>query len=106
MPKQARSVATALVLLSTVAARGEDAKNACSEAAIADFKARLALMQRESPVLPVESTIAVRRLEEEFCLRFVGCTHSDRNSVQFRASFESCLHDEAMEKYETEERKI
>jgi hypothetical protein len=98
-------VTTAFVLLSTVAGRGNDVKNACGEAAITDFRARLALMQQESPVLPIESTIAVRRLEEEFCLRFVRCVHSDPNSFQFRASFESRLHDEAMEKYEAGERK-
>ena len=105
MTKQAGTIAAAVVLLSTVAARGDEAKNACGEAAIRDFKARLAVMQQESPVLPVESTIALRRLEEEFCLRFVHCAHSDPNSFPFRASFESCLHDEAMEKFETEERK-
>jgi hypothetical protein len=49
------------------AAPTADAKSACSEAAIMDFKARLAAMQQESSVLPVESTIAVRRLEEDFC---------------------------------------
>jgi hypothetical protein len=93
------------VLASTVAAPTADAKSACSEAAIMDFKARLSAMQQESSVLPVESTIAVRRLEEDFCLRFVRCIHSDPNSFQFRASFESCLHDEAMEKFEGEERR-
>ena len=79
---------TAFVLLSTVAARGDDVKNACGEAAITDFRARLALMQQESPVLAVESTIAVRRREEDFCLRFVRCVYSDPNSFQFRARFE------------------
>jgi hypothetical protein len=97
--------AMAIVLASTVAATGGDAQSACGEAAINDFRARLAIMQQESPVLPVESTIAVRRLEEEFCLHFVRCTHSDSNSFPFRASFESCLHDEAMEKFEGEGRK-
>jgi hypothetical protein len=81
-------MAAAAVLLSTVAAHSDDAKNACGEAAIADFRARLMLIQQESPVLPVEATIAVRRLEEEFCLRFVRCAHSDPNSFRFRASFE------------------
>jgi hypothetical protein len=76
---QTRAIAAAVVLLSTVAARSADAKNACGEAAIADFRARLALMQQESPVLPVEATIAVRRLEEEFCLRFVRCDRAKRN---------------------------
>jgi hypothetical protein len=93
------------VLASAVAAHFADAKSACNEAAIMDFKGRLAAMQQESPVPPVESTIAVRRLEEDFCLRFVRCEHSDPNSFQFRASFESCLHDEAMEKFEGGERK-
>jgi hypothetical protein len=93
------------IVLSTVAAPSAGAKSECGEAAIMDFKARLAAMEQESPVLPVESTIAVRRLEEDFCLRFVRCEHSDPNSFQFRASFESCLHDEAMEKFEGGERK-
>ena len=80
-------MAAAVVLLSTVAARSDDAKNACGEAAIADFRARLVLMQQESPVLPVEATIAVRRLEEEFCLRFVRCAHSDPNSFRIQGEF-------------------
>jgi hypothetical protein len=74
-------------------------------AAIMDFKGRLAAVQQESPVPPVESTIAVRRLEEDFCLRFVRYVLGDPNSFQFRASFESCLHEEAMEKFEGEDRK-
>jgi hypothetical protein len=93
------------VLASTVAAPTADAKSACGEAAIMDFKGRLAAIQQESPVPPVESTIAVRRLEEDFCLRFVRCVLSDPNGFQFRASFESCLHEEAMEKFEGEDRK-
>ena len=51
------------------------------------FNSLLVLIQQESPVLPVEATIAVRRLEEEFCLRFVRCAHNDPNSFRFRASF-------------------
>jgi hypothetical protein len=98
-------LALVIVLVSKVVAFGADAKSACGDAAISDFRTRLAAMQEESPVLPVESMIAVRRLEEQFCLRFVRCTHSDPNTIQFRASFESCLHDEAMEKFEGEVRK-
>jgi hypothetical protein len=103
--RQGRAIAVLAILLSNVAARADEPKNACHEGAIADFKRRLDLIQQQSPVLSVDATIAVRRLEEEFCVRFVRCTFNDRESVRFRANFESCLHDEAMEKFETDERK-
>jgi hypothetical protein len=48
----------------------------------------------------VDSQIAIRRLEEEFCLRFIHCILDDQNTLNFTAAFNSCLEDEALEKYD------
>jgi hypothetical protein len=71
-------------------------------AAMTDYtKANLALMQQGSPAMSVEATtIAQRRLEEEFCLRFVRCVLDDENSLRFTSAFDTCLRDEALEKYD------
>jgi hypothetical protein len=100
-----RAIAILALLLLSVSAQADEPKRSCREAAIKDLKSRLDLMQQQSSVLSVEATIAVRRLEEEFCVRLVGCSFKDPESIRFRADFESCLHDEAMEKFETEDRK-
>ena len=56
-------------------------------------------MQQDSPAMSVEATIAHRRLEEEFSLRFVRCVLDDENSLRFTSAFDTCLRDEALEKY-------
>jgi hypothetical protein len=70
--RQGLAIGILAVLLSNVAARADEPKNACREGAIADFKSRLDLIQQQSPVLSVDAMIAVRRLEEEFCVRLVN----------------------------------
>jgi hypothetical protein len=103
--KHGRPIALLFAFLSAVPARADKQDKSCSEAAINDFKSRFERIQQRSSVLSIEDTIAVRRLEEQFCVRLVGCTFKDQGSVRFRANFESCLHDEAMEKFETDDRK-
>ena len=69
-------------------------------AAMTDYKkANFALMQEGMPLMSVEETIAQRRLQEQFCLRIVRCAFTDQSSPQFMAAFDSCLSDEALEKY-------
>ena len=66
-----------------------------------DFtKANLALMQTGTPLMSVETTIAQRRLEEQYCLRLTRCFLSDETSTVFAVEFDSCLSDEALEKYD------
>jgi hypothetical protein len=97
----AKSMAAAILLLSIVAARGDESQNACGTAAMTEYnRANLALLQQGTPLMSVEATIAQRRLEEDFCLRFVRCVLSDPNSLQFRSAFDTCLRDEALEKYD------
>ena len=50
--------------------------------------------------MSLDATIAQRRLQEEYCLRFVRCSLDDPNSAIFRVQFDSCLKYEALEKYE------
>ena len=78
----------------------ERAEDACVTATMSDYrKANNALVQTGT-VMSVETTIAQRRLQEEYCLRFVRCSLDDPNSVIFRVQFNSCLKDEALEKYD------
>jgi hypothetical protein len=103
----AKSMAAAILLFSIGAANGNEPQNACGVAAMTDYtKANLALMQQSSPALSVEATIAQRRLEEEFCLRFVRCVLDDENSLRFTSAFDTCLRDEALEKYDAVGRDI
>jgi hypothetical protein len=72
----------------------------CSTAAMTDYvKVNDALVQQTATVMSVEATIAQRRLQEEYCLRFVRCSLDDQNSAMFQVQFDSCLKDEALEKY-------
>ncbi len=83
-----------------------DAQKSCGVAAATEYnKANLALLQQGALLLSVEATIAQRRLQEQFCLRFVQCVLSDQTSLEFMAAFDHCLEDEALEKYEAEPRK-
>src|SRR4029077_18594647 len=97
-------MAITLSALATPAMAESDSKKeqteACSTAAMTDYgKANDALAQQTATVMSVEATIAQRRLQEEYCLRFVRCSLDDQNSAIFRVQFDSCLKDEALEKY-------
>ena len=79
----------------------DDAKMACGVAAKTDYlKEDLALMKQEAPIMSVEATIAQRRLEEQYCLRLTRCFLSDETSLQFKGAFQSCIHDEDLEKHD------
>jgi hypothetical protein len=79
----------------------DEAQKTCGVAAMADYaRENLALMHQETLLMPVEATIAQRRLEEQYCLRFVRCVLNDESTPQFAAAFDSCLSDEALEKYD------
>jgi hypothetical protein len=81
------------------------AEGACGVAAMTEYlKANLALMQQGSPLMSVEAIIAQRRLQEQYCLRFVRCVVSDQTSLRYITAFDSCLRDEALEKYDAEPR--
>ena len=99
-------MAIALLALATPARAESDSKkdraeDACTAAAMSDYvKANNALVQQTATVMSVETTIAQRRLQEEYCLRFVRCSLDDPHSATFRVQFDSCLKDEALDKYE------
>ena len=79
----------------------ERVEDACVTAAMTDYvKANDALVQQTATVMSVDATIAQRRLQEEYCLRFVRCSLDNPNSAIFRVQFDSCPKDEALEKYE------
>jgi hypothetical protein len=73
----------------------------CGVAAMTEYnKADLALMQRGTPSMSVDDLIAQRRLQEDFCLKFIRCVLSDEKSPRFSIAFDNCLRDEALEKYD------
>src|SRR6516165_8759139 len=95
-------MAITLSALATPAMAESDSKKErtedCATAVMTDYaKANDAL--GPATVMSVEAAIAQRRLQEEYCLRFVRCSLDDQNSAIFRVQFDSCLKDEALEKY-------
>jgi hypothetical protein len=100
-----KTITMAMLLFSTIAARGDEKESACRDATITDYNtANLALMQKGTPAMPFEATIAQRRLEEEFCSYLVRCALTDPSSLQFKSAFDSCLRNEALKKYDAVER--
>jgi hypothetical protein len=104
--KQVGAAILALAIIVSAHAQGapqppRGPQNACELAAFNDYiKENNTLLQAAVPIMSVEATIAQRRLEEQFCARFVQCGIADTSSVPFRAIFAACLRDEALEKYE------
>jgi hypothetical protein len=77
----------------------EDTKMACGVAAKADYiKEDFPLAKQE--IMSVEGTIAHRRLEEQYCLRLTRCFLTDQTSQKFKRAFQSCIHDEDLEKHD------
>ena len=81
-------MAITLSALATPAMTESDSKKEqtedCVTAAMTDYaKANDALVQQTAAVMSVEATIAQRRLQEEYCLRFVRCSLDDQNSAYF-----------------------
>jgi len=82
----------------------DETKMACGVAAKADYiKEDSPLVKEEA--MSVEATIAHRRLEEQYCLRLTRCFLSDETSRQFKAAFQSCIHDDDLEKHDAVPRK-
>ncbi len=87
--------------------RQEIAQNECAQRAFNDYiKADNSLLQQQgaAPLASVEMTIAQRRLQEQYCLQFARCQNPDPTNQLFAlvyaATFDSCLRDEALEKYD------
>lgn len=84
--------------------QSHSATNPCAQAAFTDYiRQNLALLQSPDavPMKSVATAIAQRRLQEQFCIKFVTCTVGDPSNktleIPFRAEFLSCLRDEAKE---------
>jgi hypothetical protein len=76
----------------------ERTEDACVTAAMTDYvKANDALVQQTATVMSVEATIAQRRLQEEYCLRFVRCSLDDHKTdatdpFQKSSIQDCCMH--------------
>jgi hypothetical protein len=82
-------------------------QNECAYTAAVNYnQANLALLQQQgsAPLMSVETAIAQRRLQEQFCQQFSRCLYPDPNNqsltLPYLAAFLSCLEDEALEKYD------
>jgi hypothetical protein len=93
----------AFAVILTVSASAQPTNKAQKECAVAAFteynRANLALLTQANPVLSIEATIAQRRLEEQYCIRFSQCIIGNQGNVPFLVTFSKCLEDEALEKY-------
>jgi hypothetical protein len=93
-----------VLLCSLSPALAQSAANACAAAALEDYtRQRVALSQSPDalPIASVEMAIAERRLQEQFCLKYVTCMVGDPSNrsldLPFRAEFSTCLRREAEE---------
>jgi hypothetical protein len=98
-----------LLSTTTVCFADEKADKLCLEAAFRDYiTAEQALLTQALGGLTVEATIARRRLEEQYCIRFAGCLAGPQSTgmakvppdmlkLALAAEFSRCLDDEAEE---------
>jgi hypothetical protein len=87
--------------------RQETASNECTQRAFTSYIATNNLLLQQQGAAPLQSaemTIAQRRLQEQFCLQFARCLFPDSTNqalvLPYTAAFDSCLRDEALEKYD------
>ena len=102
--KTKAALVTALVVLAPSAWAAYQG-DACLVAALNDYnQANLALLTKSEPLMTVETTIAQRRLQEQYCLRVAQCRLASMPPQQttwaLDSAFSHCLCDEALEKYE------
>jgi hypothetical protein len=75
----------------------------CTVAAFKDYNASNLALLATNP-MPVETTIAQRRLQEQYCLRVAHCElasmPSQESTVVLDVEFSKCLEEEAKEKYD------
>ena len=103
--RQIGKAVSALALFIAIASSTVDAQQGANDCQITVYsnynKSKLALLQKD---LSVQTEIALRRLEEQFCLSFVQCQFSDVSrhikAMAFAAMFSRCLEDEARQRLE------
>jgi hypothetical protein len=108
-------VALTILVFLTSTGLAQDQKDAvrdCMKNVMLDFAKQKASKIQQDPkqLLSIESTLADRRAEEQYCLRAVECQRplfpkNDLLPMALGAIFSRCLKDEAIETYDLEERK-
>jgi hypothetical protein len=84
--------------------RWEPTENECSIQAHKKYlEKRWAIINRDA-ILNIKTVLALRRLEEDFCLEYAHCNRPDMNnwtmtSVSEDARLDSCLKNVSLEKY-------
>jgi hypothetical protein len=102
------------LLASTAFAQDQtDTVKQCMKNVIMDFTKQKAAKITQDPkqFLSIENTLADRRAEEQYCLRYVECQRpllknaDNLLPIALGAIFSDCLKNEAVEGYDLEERK-
>lgn len=83
----------------------EDGVKTCLTGAFEEYnRANLALLAKSEMLMTVETVIAQRRLQEQYCLKAARCELANlppqQTTIALDAIFSRCLRDEAIEKYE------
>ena len=99
MRDEARRIALDIAKLPELLKRPQSKLKIVPQAMIDYVKANDALVQQTATVMSVEATIAQRRSKKIIAYDSMRCSLSDQNSAIFRVQFDSCLKDEALEKY-------
>jgi hypothetical protein len=96
-------LALAVAFATAAAASNDDAEKQCYALAMNNFIAQKQPLLSVIPV-SVESRIAIRRLEEQFCGQITQCATAsmakDAISLAASAIFDRCLQDKAKEVYD------
>jgi len=103
------AVSIVLVLSGLSASAGSDPATDCGAAALMEYQSRKIeiLTPRNSDsaeemmkhVISIDGTIAIRRLEEGYCLKFAQCIRKpDDNALTLTLHFNSCIDDEDEER--------
>ena len=99
MLRMACGLATYLLLCGVSLAEGQatDPRVSCALEATKEFIPTKLSLLRSGPLTNIDSQIALRRLEEQYCLRLTDCLiakGSPNEDIQRSAHFAGCLGDQ------------
>jgi hypothetical protein len=112
-----RSIVLTFAFATTLssASAAPQSQNDCSTSVMNNnYGKQRSALSLQAPVSSVETEISLRRLEERYCLQFATCRLADQlrqtkqandqmSTWMLASNFDSCLRDEALEKYDAVE---
>lgn len=96
---------TVFLLIAANALAAPDTNETCVMTAFKEFNdANTALLLHSGSPMPIEATLAQRRLQEDYCGKQAHCVTdalpAQERSMVLDSAFSDCLEQEAKEKYE------